>query len=251
MCAQIGTIYRESINMEVKKMQTPDNHVIPAELLRNNHPTHGFELLVLSSEDGFLVVDPGSGEEYEVRKLEGSHTCNCFLAQVAPESSCEHLRAVAGYLSMPNRKMQLSQADADFYLSRVDRIDNELALDVQSAQDQIEKIQLWLEGKKQKLEKRRSFYTFQLQSWMESNEYSTKHLVNGTLKMRNQPIQIEIMDEEIVINDSRFCRIIPEKKAVDKKALRKHITETGEIIDGVEVNSVQPKFSYQLATGGN
>ena len=232
-------------------MQAMDNLAVPVTPLSISRQSHENDLVVLSSEDGFLVLDQHSGEEFEVQSDNGSHTCQCFLAQVAPESPCEHIRAVEGYLSMPDRKMQLSQANADIFLSRVGRIDDELATDEQSAQDQIDKIQLWLEFRKQQLERRRSFYTFQLQSWMESHECSTKQLVNGTLKIRKQPFQIEILDEELVITDARFCRVIPEKKAIDKKALRKHITETGEIVDGVEVKSVQPKFSYQLIPGGS
>jgi hypothetical protein len=232
-------------------MQAMDNLAVPPERPRIISRAHGIELMVLRSDDGLLVVDPTSGEENEVQSKEGNHTCDCFLAQVAPESPCEHIKAVEGYLSIPDRKMQLSQADADIFLSRVAKIDNELDSDEQSAQEQIDKIELWLEYRKEKLEKRRSFYTFQLQSWMESHERSTKQLVNGTLKMRQQPFQIEILDEDLLINDDRFCRVIPEKKAIDRKALRKHITETGEIVDGVEVKSVQPKFSYQLTPGGS
>ncbi len=175
-------------------MQAFGNLLRPAERTRVKHRINELELMVLSSDDGFLVVDPISGEEYEVQSKEGNHTCDCFMAQVAPESPCEHIQAVEGCLSMRERKMQLSQANVDIFLSRVASIDDELMKDEQSAQDQIDKIQLWLEARKQQLEKRRNFYTFQLQSWMESNEYSTKQLVNGTLKMRKQPFQIEILD---------------------------------------------------------
>ena len=232
-------------------MQIQNIPGISAQIHGGSHRDCEIEPMVLGLKNSFLVIDANSGEEVEVLSKDELLTCDCFLAQVAPESPCEHIRAVEGYLSMPDRKMQLSQANADNFLSSVGRIDDELTTDEKSAQDQIDKIQLWLEFRKQQLERRRSFYTFQLQSWMESTGYSTKHLVNGTLKMRNQPFQIEIIDEEVVINDSRFCRVIPEKMAIDKKALRKHITETGEIVEGVEVKSVQPKFSYQLTQGGS
>jgi hypothetical protein len=232
-------------------MQAIDNLAVAVKPLSINHQGHEFEHMVLSSDTGFLVVDPNSGDEFEVQSDKGIHTCNCFFAQVVTGSPCKHIRAVEGYHTIPERKMQLSQADADIYLSQVAKINNEIALDRQSANHQIDKIELWLEWKKQKLEKRRSYYTFQLQSWMESNGFSSKYLVNGTLKMRKQPIQIKILDEEMVFNDSRFCRVIPEKVVIDKKVLRKHITETGEIVEGVEVKSVPPKFSYQPTTGGS
>ncbi|MBT4361914.1 MAG: hypothetical protein HOD11_13200 [Candidatus Marinimicrobia bacterium] len=232
-------------------MQAHNNIADPIQTQIHSLRIEETELIVLVSENGFLVVDMISGEEIEVHRSVGGLSCACFFAQVAPESKCEHIKAVESHHNKPDLESQFTQADADTYLSRVAKIDSELELDIQSAQQQADRINLWLESRKQKLEKRRNFYTFQLQTWMELNAYSTKQLVNGTLKMRHQPFQINIIDEDRVINDQRFCRLIPEKLAVDKKALRKHITETGEIVDGVEVNSVQPKFSYQLTTGGS
>jgi hypothetical protein len=204
---------------------------------------------VIRKDDNFLVDEGFGTEMVEVIKIQDDLSCDCFISQVAPESECEHIRAVEQYLRQDQPKMLLTQAEADIYLSRIAIIDSELDSDCESATDQMEKIQLWLEGRKLKLEKNRAYYTFQLHTWMEANEHRSKQLVHGTLKLRNQPLQIEVIDEMKVLKDSRFKRIIPEKLAVDKKALRKHITDTGEIISGVDVNVIPPKFSYQLTPG--
>ena len=82
------------------------------------------------------------------------------------------------------------------------------------------------------------------------NEFSTKQLVAGTLKVRSQQPEIRIDDEAKVMMDERFVRVIPENRAVDKAALRKHCTDTGEEIPGIEIIVKPHKFSYKLNTGG-
>ena len=126
-------------------MQIQNIPGISAQIHGGSHRDCEIEPMVLGLKNSFLVIDANTGEEVEVLSKDELLTCDCFLAQVAPESPCEHIRAVEGYLSMPDRKMQLSQADADIFLSRVAKIDNELDSDEQSAQEQIDKIQLWLE----------------------------------------------------------------------------------------------------------
>ncbi len=229
---QIGGV---NMNTETSEIQQSTKTPIPFRVIRK--------------DDKFLVDEGFGTEMVEVTKIQDDLHCDCFISQVAPESDCEHIRAVEQYLHQDQQKMLLTQAEADIYLSRIAKIDSELESDCESAADQIEKIQLWLEGRKLKLEKNRGYYTFQLHAWMEANEHRSKQLVHGTLRLRNQPLQIEVTDEIEVMKDSRFKRIIPEKLAVDKMALRKHIIDTGEIMPGVDVNVIPPKFSYQLTPG--
>ena len=103
-------------------MQALVNLAVPVKPLSIIRQSHENDSVVLNSEDGFLVLDQHSGKELEVQSDNGSHTCQCLLAQVAPESPCEHIRAVEVYLCIPDRKLQLSQADADIFLSRVAKV---------------------------------------------------------------------------------------------------------------------------------
>ncbi len=216
-----------------------DEHLIPNQFV------------IIPKDDGFLV-DEGMGTELaEVTNFQGHLRCDCFIFQISSDSDCEHIRAVKQYSRQGRNTMVLSQAEADIYLSRIAKIDAELDTDNKSGAEQIERIQLWLELRRQRLEGNRSYYTFQLQAWMEANKHKSKQLVNGLLKLRNQPFQITVIDETELMKDERFKRIIPEKYEVDKKALRKYVTDTGEILPGIEVKTVPPKFSYQLSTGGS
>lgn len=84
---------------------------------------------------------------------------------------------------------------------------------------------------------------------MHLKQLSTKQLVNGTLKVRAQQPEIKINDEVAVLQDERFFRMVPEKRVVDKAALRKYVVSTGEEIEGTEVILRPPKFSYKLDPG--
>ena len=63
----------------------------------------------------------------------------------------------------------------------------------------------------------------------------------GTLSIRKSPISIEITDEEKISPAFKKEKMVV---TVDKKAIKKHFQETGEIIEGVNVN--YDKTSLQI-----
>ena len=208
-------------------------------------------LNVVESESGFLVDDTNTNAVEVLRTESGLH-CECFIAQLSSEE-CEHIRAVRDYMAkvpMQGDRPTLSQADADYYLSKVAELDDTLTANNESATKQIDRIKLWLEVETDKIQRKKDYYILALDNWMHMNEYSTKRLVAGTLKVRSQQPEIRIDDEAKVMMDERFVRVIPENRAVDKAALRKHCTDTGEEIPGIEIIVKPHKFSYKLNTGG-
>ena len=208
-------------------------------------------LNVVESESGFLVDDTNTNAVEVLRTESGLH-CECFIAQLSSEE-CEHIRAVRDYMAkvpMQEDRPTLSQADADYYLSKVAELDDTLTANNESATKQIDRIKLWLEVETDKIQRKKDYYILALDNWMHMNEYSTKRLVAGTLKVRSQQPEIRIDDEAKVMMDERFVRVIPENRAVDKAALRKYCTDTGEEIPGIEIIVKPHKFSYKLNTGG-
>ena len=208
-------------------------------------------LNVVESESGFLVDDTNTNAVEVLRTESGLH-CECFIAQLSSEE-CEHIRAVRDYMAkvpMQEDRPTLSQADADYYLSKVAELDDTLTANNESATKQIDRIKLWLEVETDKIQRKKDYYILALDNWMHMNEYSTKRLVAGSLKVRSQQPEIRIDDEAKVMMDERFVRVIPENRAVDKAALRKHCTDTGEEIPGIEIIVKPHKFSYKLNTGG-
>ena len=208
---------------------------------------------IIESETGFLVgVDYGDNA-VEVLRTESGLQCHCFIAQVSHDD-CEHIRAVRDYLAsipMSEDRPMLSQADADYYLSKLGELDNTMAANNESANTQIKRIKLWLEMENMKIQDKKDYYILAMDNWMHLMELSTKVLVAGTLKVRAQQPEIVVNDEDAVLKDGRFTRTIPEKQAIDKAALRKHVLDTGEELEGIQVILKQHKFTYKLNPGGS
>ncbi len=208
---------------------------------------------IIESEAGFLVGDDYGGNAVEVLRSESGLQCQCFIAQVS-HGDCEHLRDVRDYLaSIPisEDRPMLSQADSDYYLFKLGELDNTMAANSESAITQIDRIKLWLEMENAKIQRKKDYYILALDNWMHLMELSTKVLAAGTLKIRAQPPELLIKDEDAVLEDGRFTRTIPEKQAIDKAALRKHVLDTGEELEGIQVILKQHKFSYKLNPGGS
>ena len=207
-------------------------------------------LLILESDEGFLVGGSFEGDTVEVKRSEAGLTCQCFIAKVSPDGECEHTRAVLEYLAhVPGEedRPKLSQADADYYLSKLAEFDAIQAGNEASMLQQKERIDLWFESESAKIQRRKDYYILALDNWMHLSGYSTKQLVNGVLKVRAQQPDIVVTDEDVILKDGRFTRIIPAKQTVDKASLRKHITTTGEEPEGVKVTMRPHKFSYKVS----
>jgi len=203
---------------------------------------------VIQSDTGYLVDGDYGSNAVDVAVTDTGLECQCFVGQFS-NGECEHIRIVRDYLAnnpILDDKPVITQADADYYLSKVSELDEVLAANTESAAIQIDRIKLWLEVETDKIVRRRDYYLLTLDNYMHLNDFTTKRLVNGTLKVRSQQPEIEITDEERVLSDKRFIRVIPEKRTIDKAALRKYVIATGEELKGTTVRSRPHKFSYKL-----
>ena len=203
---------------------------------------------VLRTPFGFLV-SPYQKDEQEVTEHAGDLKCNCTEATLSGDSKCQHTLAIQQYLTnIPGTDSEnmIDQATADYYLSRIASLDEAMATNDESAKSQRAMIELWLEKQTESLERRRSFYSLALESWMLTNQLTSKRLVHGSVSLRKQQPEIEILDEEAVLRDERFVRAIPEKFAINKAALRQYVVATGEEIPGISVHLRDAKFSYKI-----
>jgi len=206
---------------------------------------------IIESETGFLVGGEYGGNAVEVERTDTGLQCQCFIAQVSHDE-CEHIRSVREYIAsvpLSIERPMLSQADADYYLLKLGELDTTIAANRESAEEQNKRINLWLEVETDKIQQKKNYYRLALDNWMHMNEFSTKQLVAGTLKVRSQQPEIKINDEAKVLMDERFIRIVPERTAVDKAALRKYCMDTGDEIPGIEIILKPHKFSYKLNGG--
>jgi hypothetical protein len=205
-------------------------------------------LLIIESATGFLVGSY-AGDTVEVLRTETGFECSCFIARVSDDGMCEHTRAVLDYMAhVPgeNIRPNLCQADADYYLSKLAALDDVQTENQLSMAQQKSRIDQWFESESAKIQRKKDYYILALDNWMHLAGYTTKSLVNGVCKVRAQQPDISITDETVILKDGRFTRTIPEKQAVDKTALRKHVLATGEEPDGVQVTTRPHKFSYTI-----
>jgi hypothetical protein len=205
-------------------------------------------LLIIESDSGFLAGSY-AGDTVEVLRTETGFECSCFIARVSDDGMCEHTRAVLDYMAhVPgeNVRPNLCQADADYYLSKLAALDDVQTENQLSMAQQKSRIDQWFESESAKIQRKKDYYILALDNWMHLAGYTTKSLVNGVCKVRAQQPDISITDETVILKDGRFTRTIPEKQAVDKTALRKHVLATGEEPDGVQVTTRPHKFSYTI-----
>jgi hypothetical protein len=203
---------------------------------------------VLTTPAGFLV-SVYQEDDQEVIDASGELRCNCAEATLSGDSRCQHTLAIQEYLSSIHgidSEPMIDQGTADYYLSRIASLDETMASNEESAKSQMGMIELWLEQQTEALERRKSFYALALEAWLHTNGITSKTLVHGIIRLRQQQPEIEILDEEAVLSDDRFVRIIPEKLALDKASLRKHVVSTGEEVPGISVHLRDPKFSYKI-----
>lgn len=202
--------------------------------------------IVLEHEEGYLVIDPMSLEDQIVTGSPPELRCECWNSLVSSDGRCDHVRSVEAFLSGAGKERTMDQADMEVLLKRIAVIDAEVETHQESARVQTERIEAWLTSQIDRLSSRRRYLTQQLEAWMDQEGLKTRALVNGTIKLRAQRLKIEILDEDRVLENPRFRRVIPEKFTVDRNALRQYIESTGEEPEGVEVTPVLPKFSYRL-----
>jgi hypothetical protein len=197
---------------------------------------------IVENEAGYLVP---SGDLFSdpivVEKNNGTLTCRCLEAITNLQEPCRHVRAVQDYLA--HRESNLTQERVDALLFVVRRLEARMDRNERAARAQIDHITLWLETANGRLDRQRRWILRQCRRWMEREGLKTASLANGVLRIRPVPDRLEILDKEKVLADPRFVRIVPEKREVDRKAIRDHVKATGEVPEGVEFIPQEPRFS--------
>jgi Bacteriophage Mu Gam like protein len=98
-----------------------------------------------------------------------------------------------------------------------------------------------------RLDKKRSWFVFNLDGFMRSTGDKTLRLPHGILKLRKgrDIVAITALDQFLIVGSKLgLVRTVPEEIAPDLQAIVNHIRTTGEIPAGVEFISGDTKFSY-------
>ena len=151
-------------------------------------------------------------------------------------------------------KEQMDKLKADQMLAAIEKLDEQMNEVIELADEEIKLIEEYRKQELEKLDKKRSWLTFNLEGYIRSTGEKTINLPHGQIKLRQgrQKVQVIDMTKFLKVGDKlNLLRRIPESLEPDLSAIHQHIKRTGEIPVGVDVIPGETKFSYSLTRGGN
>ena len=150
-------------------------------------------------------------------------------------------------------KVEMDKLRADQMLAAIEKLDEQMNEVIELAEEEIKLIEDYRKQELEKLDKKRSWLTFNLEGYIRSTGEKTIALPHGQIKLRQgrQKVQVIDMAKFLKIGDRlNLLRKIPESLEPDLSAIQQHIKRTGEIPIGVDVIPGETKFSYSLTRGG-
>jgi hypothetical protein len=151
-------------------------------------------------------------------------------------------------------RIELDRARADHILIALGRLDGHSEEVEKTAEAEINLIAAWKDTELSRIDKQRSFLTWQLEQYIKSTDEKTIRLAHGTLKLRLGRDKIEVVDIDAFMKVAKkegLLRTMPEYQEPDLRLVTEYVKKTGEIPAGVELTPATTKFSYQLNGGSN
>ena len=122
------------------------------------------------------------------------------------------------------------------------------------AQDDVDRLKAQYQVNMRKAQRRLEFFSLfreqEMEYWLRSQlngKTRSIGLEHGTIGLRHVSWGVDIVDEQEAIASAE--RVIPNavqiKKSLLKKELKKHIEDTGEVIDGCSIKPEYDKFYIQ------
>ncbi len=150
-------------------------------------------------------------------------------------------------------RIELNRVRADLLLIALWKLDGQSEEVEKTAESEINLIEAWRDTELSRLEKQRSFLTWQLEQYIKSTDEKTIRLAHGQIRLRLGRDKIEIVDLDTFLKVGKkqgLIRTMPEYQEPDLRAVADYVKRTGEIPAGVELTPATTRFSYKL-TGGN
>jgi len=137
-----------------------------------------------------------------------------------------------------------NESHADSLLWHYTKADQEKQEALRLAQQQIDKINNWLDLELNKINGRIEWLETGLKTFMSTTDKKTVKLPNGSLQTRQLPDRFEFADGFM----EAYQQFKREKitYSLDKAAVKKHYKDTGEILEGLEVVPGDISFSVKL-----
>lgn len=144
------------------------------------------------------------------------------------------------------------KSQASWALKKIAKIIAEKRENEEVANIEIERTKNWLKKENEELERHESFFEFLLHEYHRKEleidpKSKTIKLPFGTLKMRTQQPEYLYDDEKLIVWAKNYLpEAVQVKESVLKTPIKKHIKETGEVIDGVTITERPDKFIVEV-----
>ena len=136
---------------------------------------------------------------------------------------------------------------ADTMLKTVAVLDGQMA-DVNALCDkEIARIETYRQSELTRLEKKRSWLTFNLDAYIRATGEKTIRLPNGMIKLRKGRDRVAVFALDAFLNVAGkfgLLKTIPESFQPDNQKILDYLKRTGEVPAGVEFIPAETKFSY-------
>ena len=145
------------------------------------------------------------------------------------------------------KQIELDRLQADALLRAVGKIESQMA-DVNDLCDsEMKLIEEYRSNELARLDKKRSWLSFNLEGFARSTGEKTLRLPHGVLKLRKgrDKVAVVAMEDFLkVAGTLGLVKTVPESFAPDNQAILNRIKTTGEIPAGVEYIPAETKFTY-------
>jgi len=178
--------------------------------------------------------------DYEVQRVDGPDPEEVYLLEIINQIDIDEPITIDEVVE--------GQTTANKYLYVIKKMRDEIENVKAVGQDQIEVAQAYIDSESHKRENTIAFLSQRLHLFMIGQDQKTMNLPNGALKIRVRQDKVDVVDEAKVLDwiksgSSDFDSMLRIKEMINKAEVRKYIKETGDIPDGVEVESQEPSFS--------
>ena len=151
------------------------------------------------------------------------------------------------------KKIEMDRLRADQILAAIGKLEEGMAEVNDLCDKEIKLIEEYRANEFVRLDKKRSWLTFNLEGFMRATGEKTLRLPHGTLKLRRGKDRIAVIAMEQFLKVGQklgLLKKVPESFSPDLQAILNHVHSTGEVPPGIEVIPAEVKFTYRT-NGGN
>ncbi|WP_067924803.1 host-nuclease inhibitor Gam family protein [Alicyclobacillus shizuokensis] len=143
---------------------------------------------------------------------------------------------------------------AEWCMRKLAKIHQQDMADEELAQHEIERIQAWLQARKETRQRSREYFEEKLRQYHQRlldedpKGNRTVKLPHGTLKARKLPDKWDYDDQTIIewAKANQSMSLIRIKYEPDKKLIKEYVKTTGELIPGVTITPQGTKFDVEV-----